>query len=307
MRTIGKRWIRASWPVTAVSAAAILTGGGVAFGGAAGSEAVAQSTGEGKPGLPTIKFQPVEDEGSKLVSMSLLSERTALVPGERSWLAVRFLIQPDWHLYWRNPGESGLPPTVRFEAPEGVRIGEAVFPVPDKRYRLPTGGVDYIFENELTLLFPVEVSSSASMGPSTITAEASWLVCRELCLAGDGESSLSIEIAGESSPSGEAKAFDVVRRSVPREATGADGVDARWDGDTLIVEVEGADRLTLYPYKTRAFAGPVGIWERGSVEGDRLAIPFEGDLDGVEAIGGVVEVRRAGGETERLEIRVPRP
>ena len=41
--------------------------------------------------------------------VELLSDRSAIVPGEAFTLAVRIELDPDWHLYWRNPGASGLP------------------------------------------------------------------------------------------------------------------------------------------------------------------------------------------------------
>jgi hypothetical protein len=50
----------------------------------------------------------------------------------------------------------------------------------------------------------------------------------------------------------------------------------------------------------------VEIWERGTAAGERLSAPFEGDLDRLEGLGGVVEVERAGGVRELIEIYAPR-
>ena len=43
---------------------------------------------------------------------SLVSEHMGVVPGQAFWVALHFDIIPEWHTYWRNPGDSGNPPTI---------------------------------------------------------------------------------------------------------------------------------------------------------------------------------------------------
>lgn len=33
---------------------------------------------------------------------------------------LRFRLLPGWHIYWRNPGDSGGPPTIKWSVPDGV-------------------------------------------------------------------------------------------------------------------------------------------------------------------------------------------
>ena len=40
--------------------------------------------------------------------VELISEQSAIVPGEEFDLAIRFELQEEWHIYWKNPGASGL-------------------------------------------------------------------------------------------------------------------------------------------------------------------------------------------------------
>jgi len=98
-------------------------------------------------------------------TLRLATETERLAPGEAE-IAVLFEIDRGWHLYWRNPGDTGLPPTIEFDLPEGVELaGEMRWPAP-KRY-IHGGGrlLDYIYEKELALLQPVRIDSPLA-GPT---------------------------------------------------------------------------------------------------------------------------------------------
>ena len=58
------------------------------------------------------------------VEAELVSERTALVPGAATTVALRLQMADGWHTYWQNPGDSGLPTTLAWKLPEGVTAGD---------------------------------------------------------------------------------------------------------------------------------------------------------------------------------------
>ena len=47
---------------------------------------------------------------SKNVKASLVSETASLRPGQPVTLGLRLEMADGWHTYWKNPGDSGLPP-----------------------------------------------------------------------------------------------------------------------------------------------------------------------------------------------------
>ena len=51
------------------------------------------------------------------VEAELVSERSALVPGEPLTVALRLAMDRGWHTYWQNPGDSGLPTTLAWKVP----------------------------------------------------------------------------------------------------------------------------------------------------------------------------------------------
>lgn len=98
-------------------------------------------------------------------------------------LALRFRLDPGWHLYWRNPGDSGGPPTARWVLPPGWRAGEFEWPPPERIQLGPL--VNYGHTGEVTL--PVRVTGvPARPAPATISAEVRWIVCEEICVPGRG-------------------------------------------------------------------------------------------------------------------------
>lgn len=70
------------------------------------------------------------------VTAELVSDQAALVPGTQALLALRLAIDPGWHTYWRNPGESGLPTTLAWKLPPGYAAGDIIWPAPKA---LPAG------------------------------------------------------------------------------------------------------------------------------------------------------------------------
>ena len=58
------------------------------------------------------------------VRLSLLPGRAAAIPGTTLWLDLRFELIPHWHVYWRNPGDSGEAPRVDWQLPRGWQAGD---------------------------------------------------------------------------------------------------------------------------------------------------------------------------------------
>ncbi len=77
----------------------------------------------------------------------MLSASASLEAGADTWIGVRFLLEPGWHLYWRNPGDSGTPPMLLWTAPAGVTVGDVEWPAPE---RIPLGSlVNYGYHGDV--------------------------------------------------------------------------------------------------------------------------------------------------------------
>jgi len=92
---------------------------------------------------------------------------------------MQFMIERGWHLYWRNPGDSGQPPRLSWTLPEGWSASEPIFPVPN---HLPDDEDILAFEGSLRLLVPVTPPASWSGGAIAVRVSAQWMTCKEHCV-----------------------------------------------------------------------------------------------------------------------------
>jgi thiol:disulfide interchange protein DsbD len=105
--------------------------------------------------------------------------------GASSNAGLYFKLEPGWHVYWQNAGDSGEPPHIQWTLPNGITAGEMQFPAPS---RLPLGPLmDFGYENEVLFPFSLDVANSAKPGPLALHAKVNWLVCREVCIPGKAE------------------------------------------------------------------------------------------------------------------------
>jgi thiol:disulfide interchange protein DsbD len=120
-----------------------------------------------------LKVSLVADQAS----VSLDAAHTAVPPH----VGLLFDLEPGWHVYWTNAGDSGEPPAVKWTLPDGVTVGPLQFPAPK---RLPLGPLmDFGYENQV--LFPAELHVAGKTANAVpIAADVSWLVCRQACVPG---------------------------------------------------------------------------------------------------------------------------
>lgn len=103
--------------------------------------------------------------------------------GKLFCVTLTFTMDPGWHIYWTNPGDSGLPTSVKWILPKGYRVGETRWPTPK---RFEEGGlVNYGYDGTaivLTTILPPKAMGSAKSIP--IKAQVSWMACKEQCVQG---------------------------------------------------------------------------------------------------------------------------
>lgn len=131
-----------------------------------------------------------QDEPSHLVKIRLLPEYGAVQPGQNIWIGIEESIAPGWHTYWKNPGDSGIAPRVKWTLPEGFEIGDIQWPAPEK---LPFGPLmNYGYKEHTILLQRLKTPVKMPDGPLTLSAKIEILVCREECIPEYGTYSLTL-------------------------------------------------------------------------------------------------------------------
>ena len=239
-----------------------------------------------------------QDE-SEHARMKLVSEYETLTPGTTNWLGVAFEIDPEWHLYWNGQNDTGFPIKITPTLPEGVKAGPLCWPAP-MRHVSPGDLLDHIYEKRVTLLLPVEVPADAKPDSTLVFSVAGeWLVCKSACIAGTGESSLSMKVASSGSDvrkSANKPLFDQARRRVPKPLNAQKPeASVEWKGETIIINVQGAKDLAFFPGTESTL--PRDLIKAGEAKGDSLRLTLENAADSDRLVG-VLEVNARQSGTE---------
>lgn len=147
------------------------------------------------------------------IKVSLLSEKQSIVLGKQQWLGVLLSPDPEWHTYWRNAGDSGEAPTINWRSSADINFGDIQWPIPEQ---IPVAHlVNYGYSDNTLLMVPITLNNSDVKTKVSITADLSWLVCKEDCIPGWATLSLELPITASAEPSGDADLFEQSRTLLP--------------------------------------------------------------------------------------------
>ena len=180
--------------------------------------------------------------------------------GKPVWVGLQIAHQPEWHTYWKNSGDSGLPTLLEWQLPAGITAGDIAWPTPKK---IPIGTlVNYGYENTVLLPVPLTVAKGFSGTQLDIKLKAAWLVCKKECIPQEGDFVLSIPAKGSTALQGHVfqAAFDAAPRPL---VAGASQIEV--SGKTIKVALSGlpasltGKTLAFFP-ETGSVIEPAAEW-----------------------------------------------
>lgn len=228
--------------------------------------------------------------------------------------ALALTVEPraGWHVYWRNPGDSGSAPSIEVTLPAGWQAGEIVYPRPD--VAVHDGEVLYGYESRAQYLVVVRrVPNPAAADPTAVpdagrpapwTARAKVMACKERCVMAELSASGDAATAeGAELPRGLSGGV-ALGRSLPETAERA-GVVATLAPGSLVVEgpARGRDSVRFIPADLPGLrvglpAGQAAV--AGTVSGGRfrIEVPLEalGSDRGRPAVEGLVLLGNQAGD-----------
>jgi thiol:disulfide interchange protein DsbD len=126
--------------------------------------------------------------------VELLARQSSVKPGSELQLGVHFMLEKGWHIYWINPGDSGQPPSFKWNLPPGFSAGEIRWPRPE-RLQPSKELVDYGYDDEILLPLTIHAPSAPSLNtPVEFGVEAKWLICREVCIPEHADLHLTLPV-----------------------------------------------------------------------------------------------------------------
>lgn len=239
---------------------------------------------------------------SRNAVVTLVPEMGSLQAGRPLWLGLHIKLAPEWHTYWKNPGDAGLPARIRWRLPEGFAAGEIQWPLPERVPAEPL--MSYGYGHEVLLLTELRAPAPLPPGEVKLGARVDWLECKDACLPGKAELEIALPVAsGAARPLADwADAFRKTRERLPRTSAAlkAEAVAA---GDEITLTVTGlkAPRLAyFFPAKPEVIEHAAPQKLVAAAKTFRLRMTRAVDTSAPERLLGVLEADGQGYEIEAL-------
>jgi len=127
-----------------------------------------------------------EPQQSEHVKARLISEVKSIQPGRPFCVALWLKMDKNWHTYWKNPGDSGLPTKIEWNLPDGFVSGVIQWPYP-RRFR-ESDLVSFGYEGEVFLITQIEAPRAIKSGTNAkLSARVDWMACKESCIPGHAD------------------------------------------------------------------------------------------------------------------------
>lgn len=171
--------------------------------------------------IPTMAMSArLDSVTTEYSEIEIFAEQDTLTPGETTWFAIRINVRPQWHVFWVNPGDAGLPLMTDWQLPDGFEAGEILHPTP--KY-IPVGPLaSFAHETAPVFLVPVTVPDDAATGVNvTADIEANWQTCEEICVPENASLSFSLPITPQSGDAINETFFAQARARLPQIYDGA--------------------------------------------------------------------------------------
>ena len=140
------------------------------------------------------------------VQARLIADSQSVVPGQSVQIGVELVIPAGWHVYYEEPGDSGKPTSIEWTLPEKFTASDLRWQRPHKFEE--DGLKTYGYENSTFIVTTVTVPDTVKPGETvTIKAKVSWLACKETCVPGSAEVTLTLPVAGSTQTSGQEALF----------------------------------------------------------------------------------------------------
>jgi DsbC/DsbD-like thiol-disulfide interchange protein len=143
----------------------------------------------------------------RLIAGSII--KTSDPPVVRAGLEIR--LDPGWRTYWRDPGDSGVPPTLDFSGSDNVKSVTVMWPVPE---RFPDGAGGNSIGYLDHVILPLRIAPADSAKHASLQLKLGYDICSNMCVP--VEANLKLPLSGDGA---EENAIEKAEIRVPRRTT----------------------------------------------------------------------------------------
>jgi len=183
-----------------------------------------------------------------LVRPKLVSANPSIQAGKPFSLGVYFQISKGWHIYWLNPGDSGLPTSIEWAFPKGFQAGDLNWPIPEKFDT--AGSTSFGYEKEVLLFTqvtpPADITSPTKI---PLQAKVKWLACKEICIPGNSHLRLELSVSNEVSKENTRwqKEFQRVKNHLPIQLDSWN-ITAHREKEKIMLKLTSSSKLKRAQY-----------------------------------------------------------
>lgn len=142
------------------------------------------------------EVKPSFNFSNNQLSVELIVDQHPLKAGDTFKVGARFRMKPNWHIYYKDPGEVGLATQVEFSSPSKVTFSELLWKKP---MRYEDQDISYGYSGETVIASTAKVSSSESGAVALIKARIQWLACNSICIPGKADLEITVPIVSAGS------------------------------------------------------------------------------------------------------------
>ncbi|MBT8372375.1 MAG: hypothetical protein KJO34_15520, partial [Deltaproteobacteria bacterium] len=144
----------------------------------------------------TATASETEPTDTGRVVAQLVTSHDQVEAGDDFYVALVTTMDPEWHIYWKNPGDSGEPVDIYWGDSPSVDVGEIVWPLPAT---IPTGPIiNYGFDGRVIFPMPVTAPEDLQDGDViSMNADITYLVCKDICIPEMAQLSVAVTIGEE--------------------------------------------------------------------------------------------------------------
>ena len=242
--------------------------------------------------------------------VELLARQASVKPRSDLKLGVHFILEKGWHIYWINPGDSGQPPSFKWQLPADFTAGQIQWPRPE-RIQPNKELADFGYYDEVLLPINIHVPSRlGTRNPVEFAVEVKWLICREVCIPEHANLHLALPVSRTGRVDQQhAQLFANAAKLIPKTLPRAWNASATSAKDDFILTVRAGKPLTqaeFFPLDPGQVDNPAPQKLQPTPSGAKIALK-KSDLlvNPITAVRGVLVI--PGSPPYRIEAPVRQP
>ena len=223
-----------------------------------------------------------------MVVVKFLYSTEKLIENKSLQVGLEFKLEPEWKIYWKNPGDAGLPPEINFSQSQNIYSYKVQWPLPT-RIKETEDLISNVYLNKVVL--PIKLIFKNLDEPIFLNGNLKFQVCKTICIP--METNFSVKISKEDNLKD--NIFDALQDAlsnvpVKNIDVGITESDLNWvseDNFNLLIKSKydlPKDEINIFVEKEKGDA--LKIYEIKSIkylDNNRISIDFLADDEDLES------------------------